>query len=142
MSVWRPSKVAFVGIYTFAMFMVLVGVAILGVAADEGEALQGALFAVVAFGGPAAVAIVWVQRCRVVCSSDAVEVVGLVTRRRIGWHEVVGANPGYWGLQIHLRDGSVVVAGAVQKANVSVWLKRRTRSDELAELIEARAGAG
>lgn len=131
---------AFVGVYAFAVFMVLMGASMWGVAADEGAAVVGALFAAVVCGGPAAVAVVWVQRSRVVCASDAVEVVGLVTRRRIGWHEVVGATPGYWGLQIDLRDGSVVIAGAVQKANVSVWLGRRTRSDELAELIASRAG--
>lgn len=142
MSVWRPSKIAFAGIYVFAAFMVLVGVSIAGVAADEGEVLPGALFGLLAFGGPAAFAIVWVQRCRIVCATDALEVVGLVTRPRIAWHEVVGSRPGYWGVQIHLRDGSVVVAGAVQKANVSVWMKWRTRADELAELIESRASAG
>lgn len=118
--------------------MVLMGVVFVVPAAIEGEMLAGLLFAVVFCGGPAAAAVVWVHRSRVVCSAEGLEVVGLWSRRWIEWSRVCSASPGYWGVEVSLSDGSTVVAGAVQKANVSVWLGRRTRADEVADFINAR----
>jgi hypothetical protein len=54
---------------------------------------------------------------------------------------VVEAEPGYSGITIGLSDGSSVLSGAVQKANISAWLRRNTRADQVAEYINSRAAA-
>jgi hypothetical protein len=47
--------------------------------------------------------------------------------------------PGYHGLEITTRQGDVAVAWAVQKSNLARWLKRRTRADDVAAVLEQMA---
>lgn len=64
---------------------------------------------------------------------------GLVVRnpvrtRRVPWAEVVDVQPSYSGLDITGSAGTVT-AWAVQQANISEWLRRRSRSVVVAEQI-------
>ncbi len=99
----------------------------------------GVAFALFAAVGPAVLALRYAFRARVTATDDALLVVGCFSERRIPWSDVVGADPGYSGITVHLRDGSSVVAAAVQKANLSVWLGHRTRADAVAGFIRERA---
>ena len=54
-------------------------------------------------------------------------------RTIVPWDDVADVVPGYAGLIIRRRDGRAVTAWAVQKANASKWMHRRTRADEVAE---------
>lgn len=68
-----------------------------------------------------------------------------IRTRQIPVHDIVGVVPGYSGLVISYRDQGAVrftAAWAVQKANVSAWMKRRTRSDEVAAAILSAARSG
>ncbi|WP_149825830.1 hypothetical protein [Streptomyces tailanensis] len=71
--------------------------------------------------------------------------------RNLGWTRtaplatVTRAQAGYSGIEIETSESRHMTAMAVQKANLSVWLGRRTRADEVAEAIQeaaARAVAG
>lgn len=56
-------------------------------------------------------------------------------RRTIPWEDVEAIKPGYYGLLIKRRSNMAVTAWAVQKSNFSVWTKRRTRADDVAEQL-------
>ena len=127
------------GLLAFAVAEVAFGGWLLRVAAHEDALLGGiglALFGAVA---PAAVALLYAVRARIVATDDVLLLVGCLSERRIPWVDVVGADPGYFGMTVYLRNGSSVVAGAVQKTNLSSWLGRRTRADAVAEFIRERA---
>ncbi|MFD0783493.1 PH domain-containing protein [Micromonospora azadirachtae] len=69
---------------------------------------------------------------------------GLVLRSqwrtsRVPWAAVVRCDPGYYGIVITCTDGSRVVAPAPQKSNLSRWLGRSTRADDVADYLERRA---
>ena len=119
--------------------MLVMGAQVFAAALDEGAVLEGVLFVAAAFVAPAVGAVVWMRRSRIVCSDEGVEIVRLFTRDQYRWDQIVTASPGYAGTELVLSDGSKAVGAAVQKANLSVWLRRRTRADELADLINSRA---
>ncbi|MDW5325588.1 PH domain-containing protein [Plantactinospora sp. KLBMP9567] len=58
---------------------------------------------------------------------------------RLPWSMIVRCDPGYDGITITCADGSRVVAPAPQKSNLSRWLGRKTRADEVAAYLERRA---
>ena len=58
--------------------------------------------------------------------------------KRVGYGEIMRCITGYYGITIRTRSGAVV-AWAVQKSNLTTWLHRRTRADEVARVIEQRA---
>lgn len=72
-------------------------------------------------------------------SDDGVTVRGALTTTQVGWTDVIRCVPGYSGIAIVRRDGSVITANAVQKSNYAQAAGRRTRADEVAKAIEARA---
>jgi hypothetical protein len=39
---------------------------------------------------------------------------------------------GYWGIRMMMKDGRSVWLNAIQKWNISAWLNRFTRADEIA----------
>jgi hypothetical protein len=123
----------------FALGELAFGAWLIKVASEDDALLAGVAFALFVAMGPAVLALRYALRARIVAMDEALVVVGCLSRREIPWSEVVGADPGYSGITVHLRDGSSVVAGAVQKANVSVWLGRPTRADEVAGFIRERA---
>jgi hypothetical protein len=60
-------------------------------------------------------------------------------RRKIPWSDVVEVSPSAWGLRITLRDGTSPVGWAVQKSNWSIWNNRRTRADNVAQILTREA---
>ena len=56
-------------------------------------------------------------------------------RTVVSWDDVADVVPGYGGLAVRRRGGRAVVAWAVQKANASKWIHKRTRADEVAEAL-------
>jgi hypothetical protein len=52
------------------------------------------------------------------------------------WAEVTEVQPGYHGLEITTRADEIVVAWAVEKSNLTRWLQRRTRADDVAEVLQ------
>ncbi|MFI6257892.1 hypothetical protein ACIBCL_17570 [Micromonospora zamorensis] len=57
----------------------------------------------------------------------------------VPWSAVVRCDPGYHGIAITCADGSRVMAPAPQKSNLSRWLGRTTRADDVADYLEQRA---
>lgn len=128
-----------VALLVFTLGELAFGVWLVRVAAHEHALLAGLVFALFVAVVPAVVALLYAVRARIVALEDVLVVGGCMSERWIRWSDVVGAKPGYSGITIHLRDGSSVVASAVQKANVSVWLGRRTRADAVSAVIRERA---
>jgi hypothetical protein len=56
----------------------------------------------------------------------------------VSYADIVGCTPGYSGLAIRTRSGTVV-AWAVQTTNIASWLHKHTRADDVAAFIESRA---
>ena len=111
----------------------------MNVASEEGALFSGLAFAAVACLIPAGIAVRYARRVRLIAGPDGLLVVNVFKERRLGWSEIESAIPGYHGISIQLHDGTTVVAGAVQKANLTEWLGRRTRADVVAECINERA---
>jgi hypothetical protein len=86
----------------------------------------------------AATAITYVHRSRVTCTPNELVIVNLLRERRLNWGAIASAEPGYWGVVIRTKDGRRVTATAVQKSNASTLLGRRTRSDDLVDVINER----
>jgi hypothetical protein len=62
--------------------------------------------------------------------------------RSIPYAEIRSCSGGYSGTVVALADGTHVVAPAVQKANISVWMhKNNTRADRLCQDVMRRAEA-
>lgn len=135
--VWRTSPGAKVLVYAAVVVCAPAAVALGVGAASEGDVATAA-WCIGLTLAVAATAIVYVHRVRVICSRDELVVVSLLRRRRLNWGAVASADSGFSGVAIHLKDGRQITASAVQKANASVWLGRRTRSDDLVDYINGR----
>jgi hypothetical protein len=58
----------------------------------------------------------------------------------VPYRDIALVGVSYAGLTIRRGSGGrLVVAWAVQKSNIARWLHRRTRADEVADVIRARA---
>jgi len=128
--VWRCSRSSL----TLGWF----GVGALGITVVVSIAV-GAAAAVVPAVLAAAVVYSAVLRPRVVLAGARLHVVNPWRSITIRWDDVLDANAGFGGVSIMLRSGAVVTAWAVQKSNLSGWVGRTTRADELAAAIRARA---
>jgi len=118
--------------------LAVLGLSMTIAAASEGDIGAAAAIAFVFVIAPTAGALWYVQRCKVVCAPDGLEVVNVLRRRKVGWHELAHAQPGYYGVIIDLKGGRRIIASAVQKSNVSKATNKRTRADDLADLINRR----
>jgi hypothetical protein len=138
---WRPSRGSRIGLYLAAAGFLALGVFMVVIAAEDGALVVGIGIGVVMGLLPAVVALRFARRIRLVAQEDALMVVSFANEKRLPWSDVVEAEAGYSGITIGLRDGTAVLSGAVQKANISTWFGRRTRADEVVEYINDRAGA-
>lgn len=138
---WRPTAALRSFAVAFATGAVALGGWIIAVATNEGVWWQGVAFVFAFFLLPAAVGLRYALRARIVLTPDALVVVSTFSEHRFPWTDIRHAEPGYGGIHIHLRDGGTFLAGAVQKGNLWTWTGRRTRADELADLIIERASA-
>ncbi len=136
---WRASWALRGVAISYAVGAALFAVWIVGVAAGEGVWLQGFAFAVVFIVVPAIVGLRYALRARVVVTADCLVVFTTFSQREIPWSEIRDASTGYAGITLLLRDGSTFLTGAVQKSNMSAWLRRETRADELVDIILRRS---
>ncbi len=116
--VWRPTAASRIGLYLFAAGFLALGAVIAASAASADALLEGLAIAAVIGLLPAAVAVRFARRIRLVATDEQLVIVSFASERRIPWSDVVDAEPGYSGITIGLSDGSSVVSGAVQKANI------------------------
>ena len=136
---WRPTPLQRTG---------YIGVGLVSGALASGGLVAGVLspdtlpwsFVVAVLVGAGAIGF-WLAATRsaITASDDGVTVRGLLSTTQIPWIDVARCVPGYSGIAIVRRDGSVVNASAVQKSNYSRVAGRRARADEIAEELETRA---
>jgi hypothetical protein len=137
--VWRPSLGTRVG--AGLLSAVGVALAVSGVVVAAGGDWTGGLAVMVVFGLFPVFGWRWGTHPLLATSDDGVTVRNPVRSAVVPWDEVGRCAPTSLGLAIERVDGRPVVAWAVQKPNVARWLRRRTRADEVAETIVARAAA-
>jgi hypothetical protein len=76
---------------------------------------------------------------RLILGGEVITVVNPIVTRHVKWTDIdaFDITTSYSGLAIHLTDGSTLIAMAVTKSNLMMWLRRQTRADEIvAELNE------
>jgi hypothetical protein len=76
----------------------------------------------------------------VALTASAVVVQNRVSRLQVAYRDIESVRAGYRGLMITRAGARPVVAWAVQKSNIASWSHKRTRADEVAELIISRSG--
>jgi hypothetical protein len=99
---------------------------------------SGVPTALVAVAGVALV--LGIRRCYLVPSIAAleagIEIVNPFRRLVVPWPDVVDVTPGPAGLVIRRHHGRPVVAWAVQKNNLAMWIRRREPADEVADELK------
>lgn len=138
---WRMKRSSSILLTLFAIAAGGASLVMLLAGLDAGEPL-GAIVVAGLMGLPAVAAVVAMRRLRLVADDAGVLVVNIRKTHRVRWDEIAGATAGYHGIEIHLRGGGSVLSSVAQKANLSTWRGARTRADEIAEAISARAAAG
>lgn len=138
--VWRPGRWGRVGAWAVGVAGGLLSVVSL-VAAATGVG-AGALVAAVVFGLFPVFAWRWGTHPLLGASAEGVVVRNPVRTVVVPWADVERCVPSSLGLLIERRGGGrPVVAWAVLKSNLSRWLGRRTRADDVAAALEERAAA-
>jgi hypothetical protein len=136
--IWRPHGLgrAMAWVYIVVFALAVVGGTVLAAVAGE----PGLLVVALAGGLPLLMVSVFGALRPYVCASQqGLQVQNPITRVDLSWAEITQVRPGYHGLEITTRDGDVAVAWAVQKSNWARWLKRRTRADDVAAVLEQMA---
>jgi len=131
------SAVCCLGIAAVGLFVA----AVIQMAAGDGGLVVGLAAGALA---PIVIAIVIHRaaiRPQVALTRAGVEVRNPWSTVALSWEEVAGAEAGYNGVLILSRSGRPVMAWAVQKSNLSTWMKRSTRADQLVEAIRASSHA-
>jgi hypothetical protein len=104
------------------------------------EAEPGLLVATVLGGHPLLlVSVLGGLRPFVSAGPAGVHVRNPVRRYDLSWAESTEVRPGHHGLEITTREDEVVVAWAVQRSSVASRSKRRTRADDVADLLQRSA---
>jgi hypothetical protein len=138
--VWRPERWGRVGAWALGVTGGLL-CAVSLVAAVTGAG-AGALLVAVVFGLFPVFAWRWGTHPLLAVSAGGVVVRNPVRTVVVPWADVERCVPSSLGLLIERRSGGrPVVAWAVQKPNLSRWLRRPTRADEVAAALEDRAAA-
>jgi hypothetical protein len=138
--VWRqaPALRVFAWIWIGAypvVFIVVMATQLLDADGEPGAAFLTMLL----FLPPTAFFWLYVLRPWIAADSGGVTVRNPLSIRRFPYSDIAAATPGYYGIAIRTRSGRGVVAVAVQKSNLSVWMNREVRADRVARLIEERS---
>lgn len=104
---------------------------------DEGEAQVRWVFLLIA------TAIIWTVTFRVpvAVSSDRLVIRNPIRTHIIRLTDIVEIEPEYEGLRITTMDGRVLTAVAIQRWNVTAFLRRRSRADDAVDFIRSRQRA-
>ena len=138
--IWRQSPIlrtiAYVGLICYPL--VFIGVIVVQLVSDQGEPLYAGLTMLLFLPF---VLTFWLGILRpwIATDSRGITIRNPLSKVRFEWDEILDCAPGYYGLTITAAGGLSVTAIAVQKANASTWTGKRTRSDELCDLIKDRA---
>ena len=138
--VWRTSRVTralcWVGLAAFGVGAVV----LLVLAAWPTDGVDRVGFLVFGLGLAGFAAYAWRGglRTRIEARPFGLVVINPIRTYIVPWDAVVQVEPGYSGLLI-IGGGRSVTAWAVQQANISEWLGRRSRSVRVAEEILAAA---
>ncbi len=76
-------------------------------------------------------------RMRIEIADDGVTVFNYIGTRRVAWTEITEVTADYYGLRLLLANGQIVTASGLAKPNWAAWLNRRTKVDDVADLIRA-----
>jgi Bacterial PH domain len=137
---WRPSRLARVISCTVGIMLVVFAFAVAVVAVVEPSSIAVSLFLIAILGPSAAVFFRYAFGVSIAADSQGLIVRSLLrTTTRVPWVDVTDCSAGYYGITIHLRDGSFVRASASQKPNHAKWFDRETRADRIAAEIRHRA---
>jgi hypothetical protein len=137
---WRPSsglRVAAVLVLGFAGW---VSAKACAAARADGELWEGVAFSALLFLPPAALLVLHAFRARITVDDDGVEVVSMFSTRRVPWTEIQGVSAGYWGITLHLADGTSLTATAAQRSNWAAATGADTTADEVVYEIANRSG--
>ena len=138
--IWRQSLAlrvfawVWIGCYP-VVFIVVMATQLLD---PDGE--PGAAFLTMLLFLPATVFFwLFILRPWIAADSDGVTVRNPVSIRRFPYPDIAAAPPDYYGTAIRATSGRGIVAVAVQKSNLSLWMNREARADRVARFIEERS---
>jgi hypothetical protein len=105
---------------------------------DRVSVLSGFVF-YVAINAVAFLGFVVLLRPRIIVSANGVTIVNYVSTKRLKWDDIKGFSigSGYLGIWVHLSDGKILIANAVQKSNYMMWVKRPARADRVVTELNA-----
>jgi hypothetical protein len=143
MTTYRPRTVSIVVSIAFAMAfavfaLVGIGAAIVTAAQRRFDVSLWALLDA-AFSGAAALGFWRQSRLRIHADEEGLTIVNYLSSRRIAWTDMdrFDSSTGYLGTRLLLRDGTIVLLNALQKANAASWLGWETRADRLTKELDA-----
>lgn len=136
--VWRPSVLGRVG----AAFILVataagcVAIATFAVLTEPWRLIGTPAIAPVGF-------IAWRAgfRARIVAGPAGIVVANVWRSHRVPWDQFASAQPTYQGILIERRDGSRIMASAVQKSNLATWFHWHVRADVVSDALNARGKA-
>ena len=135
---WRVSVAGRIGGIFAAAILAGAGVMLPVSISEDGLSLQLVDFVVasgiVALGIPILIAAF---KPRISVTPTAVVIVNPLRRTRVKLDDIANVEPGWGGIAISTIDGATIMAWAVQRSNVSLWLHRKTRADAVAAAIRA-----
>jgi hypothetical protein len=79
-----------------------------------------------------------VFRIRVVVTTDQLHIYNPFRTRVVSLGDIDRVEQEYEGMKLRLKNGKAITVTAIQKWNVSVWLGRTTRADQVANLVNQR----
>ena len=91
---WRVPRRATVGVCLLISLLAVLGIGMAIAAVAEGDGGAAVALAILFVVAPMVTAILYVRRCKVVCTPDSLEIVNVIRRREVGWHEIAHAEPG------------------------------------------------
>ncbi|MFB7576824.1 MULTISPECIES: hypothetical protein [unclassified Streptomyces] len=130
---WRSSSLGNAGLYFMGVICIALGV---GLLAAQAESILAALL----FFGAAAACVRLAAHGALTLTPDAVVITNLFGQRTIALTSVRRVTAGYNGLTVDTHDRRSYTALVIQKSNLSRWLGRRTRADEIADAVRSAAG--
>lgn len=134
---WRPPAWERIAGAIISLAFLVIAVSIL---ATGGIHQKLAYLAECAFFLVASILIaLYVAATSLTIKKDVITVSNFGHRRDVSLRDITSLHPGYYGTEIHYRNGGWWISIAVQKARISTWLGKKTRADEIAEAVMSAA---
>lgn len=75
-------------------------------------------------------------RMRVEVAEEGITIFNYLSTRRAAWEEIVAVTADYYGLRVVLANHEVITASGLARPNWAAWLRRRTKVDDVVEVIQ------